>query len=482
LQDVLFSYGVEFPCGGTGRCKGCRLRVLRGNLPPSPQQAETLTAGELEEGWRLACLCNADDDLTLDVGQWEAPILTDHTPFHFIPADGYGIAIDLGTTTLAAQILDLRTGQVLGVETSRNPQAVQGADIMSRVQYALAASGQKELESLIRQETGRLVKNLTVNSEALLEQVRFAVVVGNTVMHHLFGGVEITPLSHYPFEPVKDGRLEFSPSQLGWPLPGSCQIAFLPCLGGFVGSDILAGILATRIHEGDDLCLLIDLGTNGEIVLGNRQGMHCASTAAGPAFEGGRISMGMQASSGAISAVELEEEKLKCHVIGNVPPRGICGSGLVDAVAAGLSTEVIGPSGRIRGGKESWLLLPPVSLTQADIRELQLAKGAIAAGIQILLERRGARESDIKRIYLAGAFGNYINLQSARRIGMLDFPEEKIEPVGNTALLGAKIALFQWAAGQTQQEEIRSIITHVPLAADPLFQEKYVEAMTFPNS
>lgn len=265
----------------------------------------------------------------------------------------------------------------------------------------------------------------------------------------------------------------FRAAELGWSVPGDPPVRFLPCLGGFVGSDILAGILATRLHQSERLAGLVDLGTNGEIVIGNRERLLCASTAAGPAFEGGRIGMGMRAATGAITEVTVKDGRLECRVLGHVAPRGICGSGLVDAVAAGLDLGLIRPSGRLAQGK-TLALAGPVALAQADIRELQLAKAATAAGIQILLERWGAAPADLHRIYLAGAFGNYLNRASARRIGLLDFPPEAVDPAGNTALAGAKIALFGEGFGLPAKVE------HVPLGSDPAFQEKYVEAITFP--
>jgi uncharacterized 2Fe-2S/4Fe-4S cluster protein (DUF4445 family) len=239
-------------------------------------------------------------------------------------------------------------------------------------------------------------------------------------------------------------------------------------------------LLATRLHEADRLAALIDLGTNGEIVVGNRERMLCASTAAGPAFEGARISMGMRAATGAISEVRAQDGKLHCHVLGKVSPRGICGSGLVDAVAASLELGWIKPSGRLADG-ESLLLAEPVSLNQWDVRELQLAKGAIAAGLRILLEQWGATQDDVAQIYLAGAFGNYINHASARRIGLLDFPAEKVKPSGNTALLGAKLALFSLQEHHGAYPEILGKVRHVSLNEAQGFQETFVEEMGFPK-
>jgi uncharacterized 2Fe-2S/4Fe-4S cluster protein (DUF4445 family) len=256
-------------------------------------------------------------------------------------------------------------------------------------------------------------------------------------------------------------------------------VRFLPCLGSFVGSDLLAGILATKLHESDAPVALIDLGTNGEIVVGNREKILCASTAAGPAFEGARITMGMRAATGAISEVHVEAGQIRCHVLGNGKPRGICGSGLVDAIAVGLELGLVRPNGRLITNGE-WSLRPPVILTQSDIRELQLAKAAIAAGVRILVRQWGARMEDIARVCLAGAFGNYVRRASARRIGLIKFPPEKIQAVGNTALLGAKLALFGLDGHDGSFPELRRKIRHVPLNEDPQFQEIYANEMPFP--
>jgi uncharacterized 2Fe-2S/4Fe-4S cluster protein (DUF4445 family) len=482
LQDVLFAHGVEFPCGGHGCCKGCRIKVLEGSLPATSDQIEVLTPHELADGWRLACRCEAESDLILEIGQWEATILADDTSFEFVPSEGLGVAIDLGTTTLVAQLVDLRTCEVLGVRTALNPQARYGGDVMSRVQFGLNAEGAAKLRDLIRHEIGAMIAGTLGAAHGVQSQVRSVVMVGNTVMHHLFCGIDPRPLSYYPFEPIQDGLQTFDCRDLGWHIPGDPVVQFLPCLGGFVGSDILAGILATGMHKGADLVSLVDLGTNGEVVLGNKEQLLCASTAAGPAFEGARIKMGMQAATGAISEVAIHEGKASCRVLGNIFPRGICGSGLVDAVAVGLELGRILPSGRLAGGAEEWMLAEPVSLCQNDIRELQLAKGAIAAAIQILLQTLGVHADDVKTMYLAGAFGNYINRMSARRIGLIDFPPGKVVAAGNTALRGAKLALFQGSAPDLEYSVVRDRIRHLSLAADPHFQRIYVESMFFPEN
>ena len=516
LQDVLFVHGVEFPCGGRGRCKGCRIKVLAGSLPVTEADRARLSKAELADGWRLACQARAEGDLKLELAQWEAAILADDSSFAFTPQPGLGIAVDVGTTTVVAQLLDLTTGRVLAVRAELNAQAKHGADIMSRVEFAVAGHSHRVLETQVREQIGRLIRELllaahgpqstvhspqsTVHSpqsrvHSLLaapsalapsacevpdtRALNRIVLVGNTVMHHLFCGIDLEPLSHYPFEPVSAGLHLFRADQLGWPVPGNPAVHFLPCLGGFVGSDILAGLLATRLHEAQLPAALIDLGTNGEIVVGNRERLLCASTAAGPAFEGARISNGMRAATGAIYEVRLESSQLRCRVLGHGQARGICGSGLVDAVAAGLDLGAILPSGRLANG-DCFPVAPPVSLTQQDIRQLQLAKGAIAAGLRLLLEQWGVAPEQLDCVYVAGAFGNYINYTSARRIGLLKFPADKVQPAGNTALLGAKLALFDAVEHDGAYPLILAKTTHVALNEDPNFQEAYVEEMAFP--
>jgi uncharacterized 2Fe-2S/4Fe-4S cluster protein (DUF4445 family) len=394
---------------------------------------------------------------------------------------------------------------VLGVRTGLNAQAKHGADIMSRVEFASHGGGQAVLEELIREQIGRLIAELLAGAAGHAGELKNVVIVGNTVMHHLFSGLSVEPLSGHPFEPEQDGLQVLRAETLGWELAGHHNLSrprsradshfradsavrapnptvrFLPGLGSFVGSDILAGVLATKLHESDTLVALVDLGTNGEIVVGNRERMLCASTAAGPAFEGARISMGMRAVTGAISEVTLRDGQLKYRVLGNVAPRGICGSGLVDAAAAALDLGWIKATGRLADG-HSIELVPPITLTQGDIRELQLAKGAIAAGLRILIQQWGAKLGDLSRIYLAGAFGNYINRASARRIGLLDFPPEKVLPAGNTALLGAKLALFSLHEHDGSYGELRRKIRHVPLNEDAQFQDIFAEEMRFPET
>lgn len=489
LQDWLFPLGVEFPCGGRGKCKGCRVRVLAGELAPTAEDQRLLKPDELAAGWRLSCRAQATGDLRLELAQWEAAILADETRFAFHPQAGLGLAVDLGTTTLVVQLLDLATGNVLGVRLGLNAQAQHGGDIMSRIEYALTPEGAGRLRDLVRQQIGGMIQELLAEAATAARVPGFAppaaaaltrmVIVGNTVMHHLFGGLNVAPLAQHPFEPEDSGLQIRAAGELGWHFAPMVPVHFLPGLGSFVGSDVLAGLLATGLHEREELAALVDLGTNGEMVVGNRERLLCASTAAGPAFEGARISAGMRAATGAISAVSVEGGRLRCQVIGHGPPRGLCGSGLVDAVAGALDLGLILPGGRLAHGARELVLADPITLTAGDVRELQLAKGAIAAGLRLLVAQWGARLEDLTHIHLAGAFGNYINRHSAWRIGLLPFGPERVTPAGNTALLGAKLALFGAGGGDDTFAEIRSRVRHVSLNDDAQFHETYVEEMGF---
>jgi len=475
LMPSLYALGVEFPCGGTGGCGGCRVRVLAGSLPVREADSAFFPAEQLHSGWRLACQARVQMPLVLECGQWRMDVLTDNTALAGAGKAGLGIAIDLGTTTIVAQIVDLASGAVLGVETALNPQARFGSDVMNRIRAALQFRENPEdndLTAVVRIALGQMITRLAKGRE---EEIAEVIVVGNTVMHHLFSGCDVEPLSHAPFASPHLGAQSFRPEDLGWALPGACSIRFAHCLGGFVGADMLAGIVATGIAGSDELTALIDLGTNGEIAIGNRHGIVCASTAAGPAFEAGSIRMGMRAVTGAISHVSLSGDGLKATVIGSVEPRGICGSGLVDAVAAGLGSRAILSSGRIANGTKLFPVAGPVVLCQADIRELQLAKAAIAAGFKLLLKRLGAQAIDLKSIYLAGAFGNYVQIESALRIGLIESPRELIHAAGNTALRGAKMMLL------AAHEPTLPPIDHISLAADAGFEDEFVNCMTFPD-
>jgi uncharacterized 2Fe-2S/4Fe-4S cluster protein (DUF4445 family) len=457
LIDILHEYGVEFPCGGNGTCGKCAVRVVEDlNLTPE---------------WRLACKSSVESSMVIEIEQFDYLIQADETPFPFESRKGLGIAVDLGTTTLVAQLLDLESGRVLSVERSMNPQGRFGSDLISRLDWALKR-GSAELTTIIRKAIGEMIHSLMKGKTETPEQI---ILVGNTVMHHLFCDLDIRVLSFYPFESPHLGLHSFNSEELGWSTFCN-RVCFFPSIGSFVGSDILAGILSTGMYRKEQYTVLIDLGTNGEIVVGNRDGMLAASTAAGPAFEGAKISRGMLATTGAISSVKHWDGEFLCRVIGNVEPQGICGSGLIDAVSILLETGRLGAFGEILSGEQEIELAKNVGLTQKDIQEFQLAKAAIAAGLEILLDRLEIKQEMVDAVYIAGGFGSYINLQHVRRTGMLAFESGKMHKLGNTALLGAKMLLFTELA---EVDKILGLVSHVNLESDSGFQELYVNHMQF---
>jgi uncharacterized 2Fe-2S/4Fe-4S cluster protein (DUF4445 family) len=478
LHDILFSYGVEFPCGGHARCRGCRIRIKEGHLPITDSQKNILDDKELNEGWRLACEGRVQDDLIIELDQWKSDVLSDDSDFQFSPMHGFGVAIDLGTTTLAAQLVNRETGEVLAVETAINPQAKYGSDIMTRIDAASRLVKQNEMQLLIRSKINDMIIDLFHSSNENISRLKRIIIVGNAVMHNIFCGIDVEPMGYHPFEPVSNDLELYTPSELRWDLNEDVTIEFLPGVGSFIGSDILIGVWAKKIIESDGIKVLVDLGTNGEIMVGNKDKFLAASTAAGPAFEGAGISMGMRAATGAISTVMTRNGEIIPKVLGSEKARGICGSGLVDAISAYLDDGSIKADGRFLNG-ESIMVMDPVVITQKDIRELQLAKGAIATGIRLLLKEFNAEEKDVSEVYLSGAFGNYISKRSARRIGLLNFPQKKITTAGNTALLGAKMALFN-KSKINNFYEIREKTTHLDLSMHPDFTDIFAELVNFP--
>ncbi len=479
LIDVLHEYGVEFPCGSKGTCGGCKVRLVEGNIEVDDIHKKSLEKLKLDPDWRLSCMSKVTSDITLEVFQYENIILTDNSSFEFQPRNGYGIAVDIGTTTIVAQMIELTTGKVMGVETNKNPQGKHGADIMSRIFYATKdeGNGMFELQSEIRTEVYRMISKFIDKYGVIIEKL---VLVGNTVMHNLFCGIDVAPLSMYPFHSNDSSLKSFSASDLGWEGLNIEEIIFLPSLGSFVGSDILAGIIASKMHTAEKPLALIDLGTNGEIAIGNKEGITVASTAAGPAFEGANISMGMSASFGAISTVKvMPNNRLTAHVLGNVKPRGICGSGLVDAISCLLDTSQLDMTGGLANGSEKVYIAQGVSLTQKDIREFQLAKAAISAGVRILLNKKGLDYKDLDKILIAGGFGNFIDLDNLTRLGILECNKSKIDRFGNSSLLGAKMALY--LGNDYYQKNILNITTHFSLESDLKFQDIYTDKMFFGN-
>jgi uncharacterized 2Fe-2S/4Fe-4S cluster protein (DUF4445 family) len=449
-----------------------------------------LDAKELAAGWRLACLAEFDsaepcNPVEVEFPPWQGDaasgavaILGDEGVLAVEPREGLGAVVDVGTTTLVAQAVDLASGLLLSTESALNAQSRWGADLMSRIHHELQQPG--ELTALIRQQVGELLTRASHGhpiSEVLL--------VGNTVMHHLFCGLSIQALAAAPFRTPHLDANTLRGSTLGWTFAPDATVTFLPNLGSFVGSDVLAGLAAVGMESRVMPEALLDLGTNGEIALATEGGILCASTAAGPAFEAANIRHGMRAAQGAIHRVDVVDGQLRAEVLGNGTAYGVCGSGLVDAVACALDTGMLSPRGRLRWGLSAIVLADGVVITQRDIRELQLAKAAIASGLRLLQDVAGTRPS---RLHLAGAFGNYLRPSRAVRIGLLPtgegdgYPPCVLAPAGNTALRGARMLLLAPNRHAKVFDGLRHRAHHVELAALPRFQEEFVDALLFPEA
>ncbi|HZK96362.1 MAG TPA: ASKHA domain-containing protein [Prolixibacteraceae bacterium] len=473
LIDVLHEFGIEFPCGGKGTCGKCKVRLLDGEIAITEIHRQKLDQLGLSPDWRLSCYSLCTNDITLEIEQFNHLILADESEFEFSPRQGFGVAVDLGTTTIVAQLVDLSSSKVMAVETMLNPQVKFGADLISRIQACLDGH-EAEMTGIVRSSIGILIRLMLKKYDVRLQKI---VLVGNAAMQLIFSNCDVIPLSAYPFHINDPGLKTFKTEELGWDFDVKENVQFYPSIGSFVGSDILAGIAATGLYLKENYTALIDLGTNGEIVIGNKNRVVCASTAAGPAFEGANISMGMRAVTGAISSLRLVDGKIEASVIGNTAPKGICGSALIDAIALLRKMELIGIFGEINSGESQITIAGKVILTQRDINEFQLAKAAIAAGLTILARTLSIDLTDIEEIYIAGAFGSYINIENVVETGMIELPAEKIHKMGNTALIGAKMFLF---SDMGIADKILAKTTHISLEADPNFQDIYVDKLLFP--
>lgn len=437
----------DAPCGGKGTCGKCRV---------------LLDGKEV-----LACQTVVDRDMTVFTEQEEAvKILTSGIAAETKP-DGefdYVLAFDIGTTTVVCYLLDGHTGELPAQESCMNPQSQFGADVISRIQHALDGNGE-QLSRCIRNALAELAEKVCKKANITLQTIGAAAIVGNTAMHHLLLNIDPRPLVTPPYMPAVFEAIEREKARI------------LPNIAGFVGGDTVGCMVSTRFDQQEELTLLIDIGTNGEMVLGNKHRRIACSTAAGPAFEGAKISCGMRGAEGAVDHVWLEKGEIQYHVIGDTAPKGLCGSGLLDLVAVLLDTEILDESGYLE--EKTYTLCENVTLTQKDIREVQLAKAAIRAGIELLAENLGTEVSQIQKVYLAGAFGNYMNPASACRIGMIPpVLLDKIEPIGNAAGEGAKLCALN-RAEFTYSQKLAKETEFLELASLPNFQDCYVDALEF---
>ena len=447
----------DAPCGGNGTCGKCRV--------------------ELDGREVLACQTEVDRDMTVKCTvAGKTRILTGGLEVETEP-DGlhdYALAFDIGTTTVVCYLLDGKSGDLLAQASTMNPQSQFGADVISRIQTVLE-TGTEDLKTCIRAALVKLTREAARKAGITPEQIGVAAIVGNTAMHHLLLGIDPSPMVVPPYMPGVFEALELDAESI-LPIPGKVRI--LPNIAGFVGGDTVGCMASTRFDRLEELTLMIDIGTNGEMVLGDKNRRIACSTAAGPAFEGAKISCGMRGADGAVDHVTCADGQIRYHVLGEGHGIGLCGSGLLDLVAVLLDQEIIDESGYLEG-KEYHLEGTDVVLTQKDVREVQLAKAAIRAGIELLAEKLGVEIEDIRKVYLAGAFGNYLDPASACRIGMIPpVLLDRIQPIGNAAGEGSKLSALS-TAEFNYAKTLATGTEFLELASLPNFNDCYVDALEF---
>jgi uncharacterized 2Fe-2S/4Fe-4S cluster protein (DUF4445 family) len=419
----------------------------------------------------------------------------------------FGLAIDVGTTSVVTTLIELESGEQLASVSSLNPQAVFGGDLMSRIAFAQFNPGNlRKLHTRIVGLLNQHVAEVCRESGVLPKWIYKAVVVGNTCMHHLLLGIDPSHVGLAPYAPVMRHAAVLPARDVPLKIAPEARVCLLPLVAGFVGADAVAVTLATRLGEGDALRIAVDIGTNGEVILGSRARLMACSAPAGPALEGAQIRHGMRGALGAIDRVTVNDD-IGVHTIGETPPLGICGSGLIDLLAGLLAAGAVDWTGLIAVERRD--ALPPrlaerlvmrgeerqivvvrageagagrdIVLTQEDVRQVQLAKGAIASGIALLQHVAGVPDERVDELLLAGGFGNYVSIASAVRIGLIPgLPASRIRYVGNAASLGAQLCLLS-EAERARATELAGRIEHVSLAAHPDFEEIFVNAMNFPR-
>jgi len=411
------------------------------------------------------------------------------------PSRQLGLAVDLGTTKVAGYLLDLESGRTLASKGLMNPQIAYGEDVITRISRTQGAPAEaRRMQELAVEALNQLATDLCAEIDARPQQIVEAVVVGNTAMHHLLLRLPVEQLALSPYVPAVCSALNVKARDVGLHIAAGAYVHLLPNIAGFVGGDHVAMLLATELWKAEGLVLALDIGTNTEVCLVSDGEMSSVSCASGPAFEGAHIKHGMRAAAGAIERLRLVDNRVEYHTIAAAPPVGLCGSGIVDALAQLYLSRVLDRGGRMgehprvrtceTGGREFVLIseqerngAPAITITQHDVRELQLAKGAIRTGIEALLEVKGRSENEINQVIIAGAFGSYIDLSSAVTIGMLPpLPLHRFRQVGNAAGTGARLALISRSKRAAAQDIARRV-RYVELASVPNFQQIFAQSM-----
>ena len=415
-------------------------------------------------------------------------------------AHAYGLAVDVGTTTVVAQLVDLNTGRIVDVEARYNSQMQYGEDYIARIMYAREHNALDLMQRIIVADINHLINVLVQRAQVALHDIIAVLCSGNTAMIHFLMGLDPTRIQRVPYIPSANHIPPIRAAQVGIRINGRGLLYSLPSVGAYVGSDITAGVAAIRFDHIADLSLYVDLGTNGEVVLGNKEWMVCCSASAGPAFEGSGVRHGMRAARGAIEGLKIfPDGRMEFRIIGNVPPRGVCGSGLLDALAEMLRAGILdrrgtlnpeapgvrqGPDGLefVLARRERTSLDTDLVITQSDIRNLIRAKAAIYASTRVLLQSLNLTPDSIQQIFLAGGFGNYLNVRNAITIGMLpDIPGRQIHFVGNGSVTGARMALVSVEAMDTA-DRLASQMTYFDLMQNTRFMEEFVAANFLPHT
>ncbi|NLI53114.1 MAG: DUF4445 domain-containing protein [Clostridiales bacterium] len=494
LSDAAKRAGVflDLPCGGNGTCGKCAVLLARNGETQSVSACQTKVETDctvtLPERAGLSALSEGAERAVAF-----APCPGADTAFE----GACFAAIDLGTTTIVCYLLDAETGVQIAAVGMQNPQSVYGADVIARANHALTGEHPGALKDCAVSAINELIASTTASAARRPEQVALVSIVGNTVMHHLLLSYPVGQLVRAPYEPHMKQRRILSARSLGIVAHPQASVLVAPVVGGFVGADTVACMTATAFDGIAEPTLLLDIGTNGELVLTDGKRRVCCSTAAGPAFEGATISCGMRAESGAVDHVWLDHGELMVSTIQNAPAKGLCGSGLVELCALLVRRGVISESGRfdesaslggriitLEDGVRAFVVADGerrVTLSQKDVRELQLGKAAIRAGIETLLGVLSLRAEDIARVLLAGAFGSHLSAEALCDIGLLpEAVRARVESVGNAAGEGAKLyarnfSLFEESELLARQTE------YIELTVSPVFAEYYVDAMAFPE-
>lgn len=519
----LSGMSVYSPCGGNGTCGKCRA-VIEGEVTPLCEKEKTvLSEKEIADGVRLSCMCKILGDFsarvkvdTLEietksksVSYAHAPMLTcvkSETDTKFYTDDGslfeiaapnaenLGLAVDIGTTTVAVYLCDMNTGKTVGVRAFANPQSAYGADVISRIDKIMKDKrALEEQQKLITQAIRRAAENICEEKGLAFSDVRTVVIAGNTVMQHIAAGIDPSSIANAPFiAPTLFGE-DYPAKALGLLDNANAKAYFSPCFASYVGGDIACGMIATGLDSCTENALFVDIGTNGEIGLATKKGLYFCSAAAGPALEGAHIECGMSGIAGAVSEITVKDGALDYQTITNASPIGICGSGIIDAVAAMLETGLLDETGCIADESDDYPALldeddegdpifritDNVYMTGKDIREVQLAKAAICAGIRTLLEEASLSADDIDKVVIAGGFGSHIRKESACRIGLI--PAELLDKItfaGNTAGAGA-VALLLSREAREKAAHIQESATYLELSQNATFMEQYIEEMMF---